>query len=55
MTNDDVKFLTSRMERNIAPDGKAYFREAIHVMLQWRLTVSVTVRYLRNLDALVAK
>ena len=55
MTDDDVKFLTSRMERNIATDGKASFREAIHVMLQWRLTVSVTVRYLRNLDALVSK
>ena len=55
MTNDDVKFLTSRMERNIAPDGRAYFRDAIHVMPQCRLTFSVTVKYLRNLDALVSK
>ena len=43
------------MKRNIEPYDKAYFKGAIHMMTQWRLTVTVTLKYLINIDATVAK
>ena len=55
MTDNDVTLLMSRMERNIAPDDKDYFKYAIHVMPRWILTVPGTVKYLVNIDAPVAK
>ena len=50
-----MTLLTIRMERNITPDYKIHFKDALHVMYQWRLTVPITVKYLINIDAPVVK
>ena len=55
MTQDNVTLLTSRIEINLAPSDKACSKDALNMMPQWRLTVPVTVKYLTNLDAPVAK
>ena len=39
------------MEIIFAPDYKARFKDALHLMPQWKLTVTVTVKYLWNIDA----
>ena len=43
------------MEINITPDHNAHFKDVLHVIPQCILTVPVTVKYLTNLDAPVAK
>ena len=43
------------MEINIAPDYKARFKDALHMMIQWILTVPVTDKYVRIIDAPAAK
>ena len=55
MIDYDMTLLTSRMKIILAPENKANFKEAIHVMPQRRLNVPVIVKYLRNIDAPVAK
>ena len=55
MTGIDVTLFTSRMEINIAPEENDHFKDAIHLMPKWRLTVSVSVKFLINIDAPVIK
>ena len=55
MTDDDMKFLMTIMEINIAPDDKYLFKDVLHFMPQWTLIVPVTAKYLRNIDTPVAK
>ena len=49
MTYNDVSLLMSGMEIYLAPDDKACFKDIIHAIPQWRLTINVTVKYLRNI------
>ena len=55
MIDYDVTLLKSRMEINISPDDKASLKDILHVIPQWRLTVTITVKYLRDIYALVMK
>ena len=43
------------MEINLEPDDKARFKYLLHMMPQLRLIVPVTVKYIINIDAPVAK
>ena len=54
MTDNDVIFLTSRMEINVAPDDKSHFKYVVHVMPKWIFSVRVTFKYLINIAAQVA-
>ena len=42
--DDDLVFLTSRMERTIASYGKSCFKYELQVMSQWRLIFPTTVK-----------
>ena len=55
VTDNHMDFLNSRMKRNIAPDERAQFKDALHVILQWRLTVPITVEYIIDIDTTVKK
>ena len=55
MTDDDVTLLTSTTEINFSPEDKASFKDAIHIIYQWRLTINVSENYLINIDAPVTK
>ena len=50
-----MALLANMMARNLASDDKVHFKDEIHMIPKWILTVPVTVRYLINLDAPVAK
>ena len=50
-----MTLLTIKIEINIATDDKSHFKDLIHVMPWWRVTVPVTVKYLINIDAPVSK
>ena len=39
------------MKIYISPDYKDSFKDELHVMNQWRLVVTVTVKYLGNIDS----
>ena len=43
MTVEYITLLISRMEKNIEPGDKACFNNGLHVIPQWRQTVTVTV------------
>ena len=43
------------MEINLADDENYRQMDTIHVMRHWRSTVTITVKYLRNIDALFVK
>ena len=55
MTDDDVTFLKGMIGINLAPDYKYHLNDELHIILQWRLNVPVTVKYLRNFYAPVIK
>ena len=55
MTNDDVTLLTNTMEINHATDDRENFKDTIHMVPQWRLTVPIIVKYLINIYASVSK
>ena len=55
MIENDIIFFMCGMETNIAADNKAHFKDVLHVMLQWILTVPAPVKYLINIDAPVTK
>ena len=55
VTGNNVTLLMSITEINISPYYKDSFKDALHMMPQWRLTVSITVDHLRNIDTPVTK
>ena len=55
MTENDMGFFMSRIEINNAPNKKACLKNSTQFMPQWRLTVTFTMKYIRNIDAPVAK
>ena len=55
MTDDDMTLLTITTEINLAPDDKACFKDTIHTIYQWRLTITFSINYLRNLYAPVTR
>ena len=50
-----MALFTGTMEINNAPGKKACFKDSPQFMPQWRLTVTFTVKYKRNIDAPVSK
>ena len=50
-----MALFTGTMEINNAPGKKACFKDSPQFMPQWRLTDTLTVKYIRNIDAPVSK
>ena len=55
MMKDHSYFLLSRLLVRLSPDEREKFDDALQIMPQWKMDVTITVLYLCNLSVLVEK